>query len=508
MNLNKLKFILLFIIPIVILLNINYNNKTEFAYDPNYIYLFNGLNLATHFGKMGHYDNPGTPVSVFSAIIMRTAHLFRNTDKDLASDVILNPQYYVKTIVWTMAVVNAIVLLLFGLFISKTTNSLVYGLLFQSIPFLSASVFHWSFQTLSPETVLIGAVSIFVIIFLWKYCFNKDLGEFKFKYSKKSFISIDKFFILFGIIFGFLLATKINTLPLLLIPFIFVPTIRNKFIFLVITSISFFIFTLPIVKYYPDLLLWVIRILDHTDLYGSGESGFVNLNLFKDHFVTALESDPLIFLIIGLSVIFLIIRMVQKKFDIHFKILLTLILVQLIDLFMVMKHFNMHYLIPVLPTLVVNIFIMLQVIKLPKIGRTSVVLPFVLVSIYLNIHFSKYVPTEYQEVKTINDINIYSFGCKSAIYGLRFGDERSNGVNSAIFEKICGKQYFYDVWTQKLTTWQDTLTIDSLTKLNKKIYLYAYDGYLKDWPTPFNLKLVAEGQYLIETTKNDSLLIK
>jgi hypothetical protein len=355
---------------------------------------------------------------------------------------------------------------------------------------------------------LLGAIILFVIIFLWQFYFNKDLGEINFKYSKKGFFPIDKFIILYGIIFGFLLATKINTLPLLIIPLTFIPTFKNKAIFSGIAIFSFFIFTIPIIEYYSVLFLWFKGIVIHTDLYGTGETGFVDFKLMSEHLANAIDYNPLIFAIIGLSVIFLIVRIFQKKFDIHFKILLVLLLVQFFELFMVMKHFNLHYLIPIIPILVVNIFVMLQVVKLPKVALTSVILPFIIFIIYLNVDFTKFVASEYQEVKTPTDINIYTFGCKSTIYGLRFGDERSKRVNSAMLEKTHGKQYFYDIWTQKLTTWKDTLTIDSLTKLNRKIYLYGFDGYLKDLSTPFNMKRVSEGQYLVEPQKHDTLNVK
>lgn len=507
-NSRQMKVAFLFIIPIVILFNINYNNKTEFAYDPNYVYLFNSLNFATQLGGIGYIDHPGTPVMMFSAFIMRAVYIFRNTNKDLSSDVLLHPQFYIEIIVWTMAVLNAIILLLLGIFIFKTTGILVYGLLFQSIPFLSKSIFPWSFQTLSPEPVLLAAVIVFVILFIWKYYFGKDLGEFRINYLKEKSFAIDKFFILLGLIIGFCLATKINTLPFLIIPFIFIKGFRNKLIFSIIVFLAFFIFTLPIVKYYPNLFYWFKSIVVHTELYGGGKSGFVDFRLLKEHFLTALNYDPLLFAIIAWSFVFLIIRMFKKKYDIHFKILLALLLVQFFDLFMVMKHFNLHYLIPIVPTLVVNIFIMFQIMKLPQFGMVSIIIFFILSAIFLNSNFSKSITSEYQELKTANDINIYSFGCKSPIYALKFGDDFSNKMNSFRLEKMYGKQYFYDIWTRQLTGWQDSLTIDSLRKSNKRIYLYALDAYLKDWPTPFKLKQVAEGQYLIKVENFDSLMTK
>jgi hypothetical protein len=505
------KYLLLLLIPITILINIGYNNKTEFNFDPNYIYLFNGVNLATLHGKIGHYDNPGTPAIVFSAMIMKITYNLRDPKNDFPIDVLQNPQYYVKMISLTFAAINCLLVFLLGFFILKTTHQLAYAFLFQSIPYFSKSVLEWSFQLSSPEPVLFGAVIIFVIFFVWKYYFNKSFGYLKIKRWRsretESF-DLDIFIIIIGFIIGFCLATKINSLPLILLPLLFIPKFKNKFIFLFIALISFIIFTLPIASYYIMFLKWIASLFLFSGLYGGGKMEIVNFNSYYENFFTFIKSEPVIFYTIVLSLVIILKQIIQKKYDIHLKILAGLFLVQVSDLLIVLKHFNLHYFIPIIPTLAVSLFIILQIFNVSKILKALIIVPLVALFLVLNMDFTKSTSTEYASLYQKEDINIYSYNCNSQMYWLKYGNEYSKNMNTTYLEKIYGKQYFYNIWLRQLTDWQDTITIDTLTKKNKNIYLYMYDDYLKDWPTPFKLKSISVGKYLIETKETDSLLIK
>jgi hypothetical protein len=175
---------------------------------------------------------------------------------------------------------------------------------------------------------------------------------------------------------------------------------------------------------------------------------------------------------------------------------------------MIFKNFELHYFIPVIPTIAVNIFMILQILNFSKIIRASAILIFVIMCIYLNKEFPRISPPEYSIIDENNCINIYSYNCSSPMFGLKFGNEYSLNMNTPYLEKIYGKQYFYNLWVRAITDWQDTISIDELAGKNKPIYLYMYEPYIKDWPTPFNLKKVSEGKFLIETSKTDSLKLE
>ena len=65
-------------------------------------------------------------------------------------------------------------------------------------------------------------------------------------------------------------------------------------------------------------------------------------------------------------------------------------------------------------------------------------------------------------------------------------------------EKLYGEQYFYNVFSKQLYNWKQIISLDTLIKSHKKLILYANEYYLSSG-TPFKLKLISEGKYLIET---------
>lgn len=500
-----MKYFLLIIIPLIILINVAHNHKTEFASDPNYIYLFNGLNLAAHGGPIGHYDNPGTPVIIYSAVIMRITYLFRSTDDDFTSDVLKNPNFYTSIIVWTLVVMNCLLLFVIGFFILRMTKEIIYSLLFQTIPFFSKFVFIWSFQNLSPEPVLLGTIIVFVILFLRKYYFNISFGDYSLEYAENKKIILDRFIILFAIIVGFSLATKINTIPLVLLPLLFIPGFKNKYAFLIITFSSFILFTLPIFRLYRIMFDWYLNIIRHTDLYGTGSRGFVDAGLLYEHFLLTLKDEPIILSVLAISLIIIVLQIVRKKFDSHFKILVKLLIVQMAYLFMVLKNFHLHYFIPLLPTLAVNIFIILEMFKVSRVFKILVISPFIIACFFLSYtDFTYKVDPEYTLKEMPDGVNVYSYKSKSIVAAIKFGEDRSGNANSEKLKEVHGDQYFYELINKTFSTWTTPVALDSLFRISDKVYLHALDVYLKELPPPFKINFISEGLYLIENVKSES----
>jgi hypothetical protein len=494
-----MKNLILLIIPVTILLIINTNNKTEFwkgKYDPEYCYLLNGLNLANQFGNIGLYEHPGTTVHVLSAIIIKTTHAFRKTNNDLSTDVLLFPEYYLRVIAWTFTIINCLLIFFSGLMVFKLTNELSYGLLFQSISFLSTSVYH-AFYRVSPEPVLFGAVILFMLVFLSKYYFNRSFTVIKIKYSISRKFDLDVYVLVSGLIMGFCLATKINSVPLILLPLLFISGLKNKVVFLMITLISFIVFTIPIARHYISFLVWIKDLFFHSGYYGRGNEEIINLKLVSGNILTFIKYEPIILFSMVMSLVFIVKQFIQKKYDVHFKILTGLFFVQILDLLMVLKHFRLHYFIPIIPTIAVSLFIILQITALSKIHKTLLIVSFIVIILVINLNSKNYISTVYHPVNQTACINVYAYSCNSPIYALAFGDGRANKMNAPLLEKLYGKQYFYHLWTKEFSDWNHTISIEAFTKLKKPLFFYADENYLKELPTPFKLELISEGKYLI-----------
>ena len=125
---DKFNKLILLIFPLILVLLGTYMKRviqdySMFSVDPDYCYLFNGLNLA-HHNFPWHIDHPGTPLQLLSAIVIRLVHLFRNDTLDM--DLFKNPELYINAINYTIIYLQAIVLFFTGLTIFRRKYALIY----------------------------------------------------------------------------------------------------------------------------------------------------------------------------------------------------------------------------------------------------------------------------------------------------------------------------------------------------------------------------------------------
>ena len=101
----------------------NYEHPFYFMHiiDPEYCYLFNGMNLAQYSFKVWHVDHPGTPIQFLTAIVIRTVHLFRNNVPFL-EDVMHNSELYTKAVNITIFSITTSLLFFLGITTFKYTK--------------------------------------------------------------------------------------------------------------------------------------------------------------------------------------------------------------------------------------------------------------------------------------------------------------------------------------------------------------------------------------------------
>jgi len=297
---------------------------------------------------------------------------------------------------------------------------------------------------------------------------------------------------------GFCLATKVNTLPLLLLPLLLIPKIQDKFLFIIITIFSYIFFTLPVAHLYRLTVAWYTNAFFHTGIYGGGSEGIINPEEFIQNLRIFISNESVIVFVISVSVLFLVFQTIRRKFDVGFKLLACFTIVQLAIVVIVLKHFYLYYFIPILPTLAVNIFLISQSFKVPKFWKAALIISFILGSFYLNKDIGKRIPYLYQTDNPADGINIFSYQSTSPLYALKLGDDASRNANSQRLKELYGDQYFYDIWNKIIITWNDTLSIDSLLRQNEKVYLHALDQYMQELPPPFEIKYLKKGTYLIK----------
>lgn len=340
---KKYTFLLFLIVPVFFLFIGLQFDRTKYGTDPESAYLINGLNIAT--GKaVGHFDNPGTTVQLYSAIVLRITHLFRMSGTDIQTDVLTHSELYIEILRYSLIVFNTFILFFLGLVASRYVKNIWVGIVLQLAPFLSVTLIEHLYTKVAPEPILFSATSLLALLIL--------------KYYNSANRSNIKFPVVFGTIAGFGLATKMTFLPVLIIPFILLESKKTKLIYSICTIAAFFLFTLPAAKGYAKMAEWFINLGTHTGTYGQGEAGILNPNEYANALIAIGKNNIAMITILLISCFILIFSFLHakksgnKSFRIEHKIILALVLCLIGAIVIVAKHYHAnHYFFPSLSLL-------------------------------------------------------------------------------------------------------------------------------------------------------------
>ena len=188
----------LFIIAWGIVNILFYDTFSSRAIDPEYPYLFNGLNVAMlKFELIEHFDHPGTPFQVFCGLVIRITHTFTSIDPDIAKDVFKRPDYYLTSINLFLILLHSFLVLVVG-WVGKKRDISTRALLIIQSSILFNFLLILIFCRVIPERWILITSILFIIIYL-QYGYNHRQPL--------------KFAIWSGIVMGMGMATKFNFLP-------------------------------------------------------------------------------------------------------------------------------------------------------------------------------------------------------------------------------------------------------------------------------------------------------
>ena len=265
----KLKAILtgltLLILPLAFVLATSYLKEARGPYwlgnnsDPDYMYLGGALALSK-LSSPGFADHPGTPVISLGALVIITAQAVQQK-ADLQEDVLKNPEFYLDIIYYTLLVLCAAMLVVAGGITIWLTKNLYLSLMMQLTPFLSIAI-------LSRMTY-VGPESLLVLISIG---FATTVLVFLERGTEKRYTF---FAVLFGILSGIAIATKLSAIPLMIVPLVLLSG-RYKLLCLMITGIAFLGATLPILPRYRYFISWIYGIATHTGHHGTGDKGLID----------------------------------------------------------------------------------------------------------------------------------------------------------------------------------------------------------------------------------------
>ncbi|MBP9097126.1 MAG: hypothetical protein KBG21_10985 [Ignavibacteria bacterium] len=500
------RYILFLILPILYFLS-SYILKSAQGpyylnfYDPGYVYLISSLNIAQGSG-VGHFDHPGTTVQLIGAVIIKIFFALSGKDSDISIDVLSRPEDYLYILNTSFILINSVVLVILGLLAYKLSKNIYLSLLLQLSPFTSMEIFYGSI-IVSSDNFLI-AVSLLFICALLLYWFNYKSEDNNDRPSLKLII-------VFAVICGLGLATKLTFIPLVFIPFFLITGYKNRMYFWIFTVVSFLIFIFPILFDLSHFALWIENLVMKSGKYGKGDSNVVDTNLLMPNLKMIFSKDP----VFTISYITLILTFVfsiaiynkekingAKYFTKVNKIMLSLLFAITLQIMLVAKHYAQHYLIP---SLMLSIFILIFCIYkfLPSLEKVNKKINsgncfaavFVLITLWsgIRIHESfnaavffrkeAFSSLEYIKDNYSNNMLISDFRSANIESALAFSVRYAAGKKTMYENIISGKnksQVFYDPWNNRFykTSNPGEFRNDILNvkKQNEKLVLQMYDG--------------------------------
>lgn len=483
---EKIKWILLLIIPCTLLIEFTGVKQPYFwdlNYDPSYAYLLNGLNLSLSHGNVGHTDHPGTTVQVMAAFIIKATYQFRDKSIIMAEDVLRNPEFYLRVIALNFTFGNILLLALLGCIAFKGTGEIIYGLLFQSLPFLfNIGLRHQLFYYVKPEPILFSIQMILISVFLIETTgigLKGKINTVKWGISDKIIDGISWKIIVYAVLIGFCLTTKIHSFPLFFFPFLMIQSVRNKILYSVISLLSFLFFTIPIWVSYPKMLTWIYGLFIHSGRYGKGPADIVDKTLYFTNLIDIFKTQPIFIGIMLVSFLVLVVQGFKREKNLQYKYLLSIFMVEIFSILLISKQYKVYYLISIIPMSMLNIYLIFKLINISQWEKPMILL-FICICLYLNFNYAMFKPYTVKSSETEqNALNIFSYSSADQRAALSFGNIYAKKEWSETLNNIYPGCYFYDQWGNTYNTWYKKIEPDSLRKTNSRIIVYGRKAKLK-----------------------------
>ncbi|GAB4253017.1 MAG: hypothetical protein Kow0079_08260 [Vicingaceae bacterium] len=484
----RLKSLVLIIVPLLltalgILLRIDAHAVFMSGYDPDYHYLYNALTFATGSNQIGHTDHPGTPLQLFGALVIKSVHFFR-TD-ELVVDVLKNPEFYLKCIIYALLLLAGFCCWFLGYKVFKVSNNIQLALFLQATVFISTTAVI-SVSRLTTEAMFLSIVLIF-IAYLFEYLHREQPPK--------------KYAVLFGVLTGLILSIKISNVGIAIIPFILLPTFKEKIKYSLLSFLSFCLFISPIFTKFINHLNFLLGILTHSGKYGTGEEKIIDSSLFIENFNKVIQLNEVFTFALFISLFLLISKLLLKELSLKdkwHKALLALFLFFIFQILLVSKHFGYNYMliadlfVPMMLFIVYKVFTQKSTFKLPvflrKFGASLTILGLLLLFLTKYEFFPNFRHYYIDSQKAINKI-IAKEPHPIVIYDNHFNERFGSPIKQmALFSGLAfsGDKRFeyaqklnelYPGWYIKngdapLRSWEgEVFEMDFFAK-NKRFYVY------------------------------------
>jgi len=476
--------------------------------DPDYAYLLSAIDIS-RLGKSKMVLHPGTTYQLLAHLVMRCAYYLHGDSAadDFPTSVIKYPTFYLNALQGAFSALNIILVFIIGVLTYSFTQKVLAGLFFQFTPFLSPQIVIFGFRKVTTDTLLVFISLIMMILLL------KRLQAGKFGRDRKE---IYIFSVLFGIVVGFGLATKITFLPLAVLPFFIIPGFLPAVLYIAAAVMAVIVFTIPIIPQYPTFFKFLYLISTHRGIYGHGDKSILDIDDYSlGLFLVIKENIPFIIIfLVSIAVLVLVYsRRRLKKIpgtparDIRSRLLLGVMAVQIIGILFVARHFKSKYLIPELCLGTLALYLVYlqreqfyRGAKLPAPAAPMVKKRFtwrgavcIFLGVFSFLHtlqgisdFQRSRSEKLEEAMRIEKkLNgefkdycvVYYYNASSVIFGLEFGDQWTP-LYGDLLNRVYGEKYFYNNKGHYIFSWgrgkKKRIPLEKLkTRCNNKVLFFG-----------------------------------
>jgi hypothetical protein len=301
-----------------------------------------------------------------------------------------------------------------------------------------------------------------------------------------------RYVVLFSLLSGFGLATKATFLPLVIIPLVLLSGYKRKTFYLAGTLFTFVFFTSPAIPEYHNMFRWFYRLSTHSGIYGHGEQGIIDPEVYLQDITTIIRVNPVLSAVLAASLAIVTVGFIRFRKrsadrDILLKVLFAFILAMVLSILLVAKHYNAnHYLIPVLGTLGLILFLMEKNLRefiqhgqvsqwLAPVILTGLTL-FILIRLVPNLkqadYYYRITNEEYDSTFAMIDrqypdhTRIYYYpNSINKFSALKFGNSYAKRRNLSEIKKIYPVTYFYDTRSWLFYNWEAEMSFEDLLRI-------------------------------------------
>lgn len=483
------KNLVFWIIPALLLVFMLFRLKEIHAFyqvwlDPVYAYLMNGLTFALGSNDIGHTDHPGTPLQLLIALFIRIWAIFRGSG-DLATDVLTHPESYLHFITLVLIALNCIALWFLGVAANRFLKNRSLAMAVQLAPWLIFQVVNFMPIVASEAIIVFASLAIVSGLLLHEMQENRR-----------------QFWLVWVAFFSALMvATKISTVVMLILPFLFFAKNKQRITFAFLTLVLAVLFVLPVREKLSNFTGFLAKMATHTGQYGTGDAKLFDAAIYLrslGQMMTKEWTFALHVLLIPTGWLVIFRRKLKGQL---MRFYLALSVATLLQMAVVARHYSFHYLMPVFAMAMPLHLLFWAKVFQKKIEVWSPRMVAFAGLILVSGVFGRLVVKNHFSAGIVNPVNKSSEAIQSQFSGnyiivndykngfalpepaLRFGLAYCGSTAKAKYAPILAAHYFGNYcWNQRegFSDWTGSRLATDVFAGHQKIYLYANAGSCDD----------------------------